>query len=605
MIFLHELNTLPIPYLGQLETTFKNQITKPTNPLILEPTAQILKPVVFYDTIVGSEDSILFGSEYDSFFKKVSAECNPKTPAAWPVEWSATREDYEYEGNAPTDVHNFWMKTVATIHAHFPKPSAEDLAAGEMYLVSDPVWQEKYFDISSDKLTMRDGHAAYAQKHLLGNMQTYLNEELKAIVNKANQYIKGYVQNNTATQYVNYDKLFVTFDEPTEQEEKVDKNMFTFVKKCIQAGNPNYPGCTAHITGDTEKERETDKVADRQARLFLLNLMLVDLPTMRNFTYETLLFGNHEREEGIRERLAWSFHLRDCKKEMEKNESEKQNGSEDDSKSQGSVFTQQVKHKMQAQMLAFSKKKQKLDGGLAGHAFSSEVSDTNPAPGVHIQNINEVHFHMQNEVANPDLSAFHNANKAVEGLIQKEKVIFDTLEQLEPVLDFLKHNANNSTNCDEESSGVTGGSNVMVEKVSTGIKLLQTLRYKLQCDDGAIPHANEAQKGSEFRTRLQHETIVAFKRGRKLLLKEYASTPVQKERKLCGYTIKQDLERPLPKVVVDKTWKHHFCMLCSALHSIDLVSTEIIVANRKEMKSTAAQKLKHALDFFREAIMRE
>jgi hypothetical protein len=74
--------TLPIPYLGQLETTFKNQITKPTNPLILEPTTQILKPVVFYDTIVGSEDSILFGSEYDSFFKKVSAECNPKTPAA-------------------------------------------------------------------------------------------------------------------------------------------------------------------------------------------------------------------------------------------------------------------------------------------------------------------------------------------------------------------------------------------------------------------------------------------------------------------------------------------------------------------------------------------
>jgi hypothetical protein len=87
---------------------------------------------------------------------------------------------------------------------------------------------------------------------------------------------------------------------------------------------------------------------------------------------------------------------------------------------------------------------------LAGRAFSSEVSDTNPAPGVHIQNINEVHFHMQNEVANPDLSAFHNANKAVEGLIQKKKVIFDTLEQLEPVLDFLKHNANNSTNCGEE-----------------------------------------------------------------------------------------------------------------------------------------------------------
>jgi hypothetical protein len=92
-------------------------------------------------------------------------------------------------------------------------------------------------------------------------------------------------------------------------------------------------------------------------------------------------------------------------------------------------------------------------------------------------------------------------------------------------------------------------------------------------------------------------------RGRKLLLKEYASAPVQKEKKLCGYTIKQDFERALPKVVVDKTWKHHFCMLCSALHSIDLVSTEIIVANRKEMKSTAAQK--HALDFFREAIMRE
>jgi hypothetical protein len=134
-----------------------------------------LKPVVFYDTIVGSEDSILFGSEYDYFFKKVSAECNPKTPAAWPVEWSATREDYEYDGNAPTDVHNFWMKTVTTIHAHFPKPSADDLAAGEMYLVSDPVWQEKYFDISTDKLTMRDGHAAYAQKHLLGNMQTYLS----------------------------------------------------------------------------------------------------------------------------------------------------------------------------------------------------------------------------------------------------------------------------------------------------------------------------------------------------------------------------------------------------------------------------------------------
>jgi hypothetical protein len=41
------------------------------------------------------------------------------------------------------------------------------------------------------------------------------------------------------------------------------------------------------------------------------------------------------------------------------------------------------------------------------------------------------------------------------------------------------------------------------------------------------------------------------------------------------------------------------------LLTLDLVSTEIIVANRKEMKSTAAQKLKHALDFFREAIMRE
>jgi hypothetical protein len=36
----------------------------------------------------------------------------------------------------------------------------------------------------------------------------------------------------TATQYVNYDKLFVTFDEPTEEEEKVDKPRFKDLSTC-------------------------------------------------------------------------------------------------------------------------------------------------------------------------------------------------------------------------------------------------------------------------------------------------------------------------------------------------------------------------------------
>jgi hypothetical protein len=88
---------------------------------------------------------------------------------------------------------------------------------------------------------------------------------------------------------------YTAYIEPTSGEAKIKVRITPHGK--WEASEGSLRGyCKVHITEDTEKERETDKVADRQARLFLLNLMLVDLPTMRNFTYETLFFGNHERE---------------------------------------------------------------------------------------------------------------------------------------------------------------------------------------------------------------------------------------------------------------------------------------------------------------------
>ena len=49
-------------------------------------------------------------------------------------------------------------------------------------------------------------------------------------------------------------------------------------------------------------------VEDRQARLFLLILILVDIDTVRNFTYESLFLGDHQRQN--RPKLGWSFRLK-------------------------------------------------------------------------------------------------------------------------------------------------------------------------------------------------------------------------------------------------------------------------------------------------------
>jgi hypothetical protein len=66
------------------------------------------------------------------------------------------------------------------------RPAIQNLGRSVHGRVSPPLHRSKRADLLFDRTDVCE----------FRNMQTYLNEELKAIVNKANQYIKGYVQNN-------------------------------------------------------------------------------------------------------------------------------------------------------------------------------------------------------------------------------------------------------------------------------------------------------------------------------------------------------------------------------------------------------------------------
>ena len=158
---------------------------------------------------------------------------------------------------------------------------------------------------------------------------------------------------------------------------------------------------------------------------------------------------------------------------------------------------------------------------------------------------------------------------------------------------------------DKDGQAIYRSTEDIVHKVVSATQILDQLKADLLAETRETePHAQgtQKQKKHELETRLDQDTITAFRIGRRILLKQYAAPATEIQTKICGYTLDKSASEIIPKVISDKAWQHHFCMICSAANSIDTASNNAIVANRNGLKANAAQKLKHALDFFNEAL---
>jgi hypothetical protein len=286
------------------------------------------------------------------------------------------------------------------ISYHFPKadPNDGDDEADVIYLASDPIWNERYFDISADPKTIEDAHKAYAKKHTISNIRKYVNEDLKVIINKSNQYIKTFLhKTSTRHNFTEYDGILFTHFEKqgTHDDLKENTNIFLFVKKCIKDGYRTMDGAGG----------EYKDVEDRQARLFLLNLILVDIDTVRNFSYESLFLGDHQRQN--RPKLGWSFRLKP------KNATETSGGGERNSERDAelAVSTYTTKNQAFYDFRTIKRKLNPVQQGQQGQQGQHAFGDVAAPGGVHIQNINEVHYHVQNDDYEPDLSGLEQARR--------------------------------------------------------------------------------------------------------------------------------------------------------------------------------------------------
>ena len=205
----------------------------------------------------------------------------------------------------------------------------------------------------------------------------------------------------------------------------------------------------------------------------------------------------------------------------------------------------------------------------------------------------------QNDDYEPDLSGLKQARRNVDALIEKEELIFQATEKLEAILEYLKKSANQiDIQRDKDGQPIYRSNGEIVDKVVSATQILDQLKADLLAETREKePHAKgtREQYKHELETRLHPDTVTAFRIGRRNLLKQYASPATETQTQICGYTLDKNASEKIPKVISNKTWQHHFCMICSAANSIDTASNAAIVANRKGLKANAALKLKHAL----------
>jgi hypothetical protein len=158
---------------------------------------------------------------------------------------------------------------------------------------------------------------------------------------------------------------------------------------------------------------------------------------------------------------------------------------------------------------------------------------------VHIQNINEVHYHLQNDDYEPDLSGLEQARRNVEALIEKEELIFQATEKLEAILEYFKKSANQiDIQRDEDGQPIYRSNGEIVDKVVSATQILDQLKADLLADTREKePHAKNAQEQEKhvLETRLQPDTVTAFRIGRRNLLKQYASPATETQRHLVDF----------------------------------------------------------------------
>jgi hypothetical protein len=121
--------------------------------------------------------------------------------------------------------------------------------------------------------------------------------------------------------------------------------------------------------------------------------------------------------------------------------------------------------------------KRKLNPGQQGQQAFGDVA----APGgVHIQNINEVHYHVQNDDYEPDLLGLEQARRNVDALIEKEELIFQATEKLEAILEYLKKSANQiDIQRDKDGQPIYRSNGEIVDKVVSATQILDQLKADL------------------------------------------------------------------------------------------------------------------------------
>jgi hypothetical protein len=474
---------------GQVMQFLKKKQTESFGQSITFDTQEVQERQVIFDVSIVSlpretdtYDYKLFDAEYADFFKKVAFSCGIDKTLG-----KLRQETFENYDSVPTVVEEWWTKVFNEISYHFPKADREDGEADDIYLVADPIWQERYFDISADKKSIEDAHKAYAEKHTISNIREFVSGELKFIINKSNQYIKTFLQKTSTRHNVtDYDPLLFTHFEKDHANGalKENTNIFMFVKRCIQIGLNS-------MAGAREKFEEF-KVEDRQARLFLLNLMLVDFDTLREISYEKLFLGDHQRQN--RSKLCWSFRLKPRRT------------------TDGGALPAET-------MLTAAVAAPSTIKNQAFHDFRTLKRKLDPPPkntgGVHIQNINEVHYHLQNDDYTPDLSGLDQARRDVDALIEKEGVIFQATEKLEPILEYLKKSANQlDIQRDKDGQAIYRSTEDIVHKVVSATQILDQLKADLLAETRETePHAQGTQKQKKQFLKTQKNGSLLCKSG--------------------------------------------------------------------------------------------
>lgn len=513
----------------------------------------------------------VFGADWANFFEKIKNNCEFTDVLVREQADLLRPEEFSYDGNEPSDVHEYWRRVFENIRLHVPS-WGENGESDVFFIASDSRWKKNAFDISVDADTMSAAQSAYAETHARENFKTFLHEDVRSVVNKANQWLKTYfLQNKRAVAADVLPEL-----EETASESKPSKSVYELVKQCILEADPNF-GKTYPL--------------EAQIRLFILNLILIEPPSLRgDLSYETLLFGEHGREDTERSTLKWSFRLAH-KAKTESTEITTLTGHAP--YQQTAARRQSQQEEAQPATTEITSLTSNAFGDVPKNVFREAKKARNDMP--QIINVNEVHYHIK--PPQTDLSDYEKMKLSMDELRQKENVIFEACQQIEEVLRDLKHRAGEmSLNAANDDKPRFFNTSDLVRLTVRGASLFNQLKYELEPDLERKNHSEQSKTKFE-NEQLLPQTIAAFRLGRKRLLRRYAAPPQPDLFRICCYTFEKE-KNTLPLVVRNQTWAHHFSMLCAAIQAIDKASNQTIVADRNGLKKNASQKMRHALDFF-------